>query len=64
MLSRTRSCHYENFVFAIGQCPFKDTLIKSVLTKKKNKQVTTENRTRACKLNPPHHLYTTKATQQ
>ena len=37
MLLRTRSCHYENFVFVIGQCHFKDTLIKSVLTKK-NKQ--------------------------
>ena len=34
MLLRTRSCHYENFVSVIGQCHFKDTLIKSVLTKK------------------------------
>ena len=38
MLLRTRTCHYENFVFVIGQCHFKDTLIKSVLTKKTNKQ--------------------------
>ena len=39
MLLRTRSFLYENFVFVIGQCHFKHTLIKSVLTKKKkNKQ--------------------------
>ena len=31
----TRSCHYENFVFLIGQYLAKDTPIKSVLTKKK-----------------------------
>ena len=40
MLLRTRSCQYENFVFVIGQCHFKDTQIKSVLTEKKNKQTT------------------------
>ena len=40
MLLRTRSCHYENFVFLIGQYHVKDTPIKSVLTQKKqtNKQ--------------------------
>ena len=41
MLLRTRSCHYENFVFLMGQYHVKDTPIKSVLTKKKkqtNKQ--------------------------
>ena len=37
MLLRTRSCHYENFVFLMGQYHVKDTPIKSVLTKK-NKQ--------------------------
>ena len=39
MLLSTRSCHYENFVFLIGQYHVKDTPIKSVLTKKQtNKQ--------------------------
>ena len=40
MLLSTRSCHYENFVFLIGQYHVKDTPIKSVLTQKKqtNKQ--------------------------
>ena len=38
MLLSTRSCHYENFVFLIGQYHVKDTPIKSVLTKKTNKQ--------------------------
>ena len=43
MQLRTRSCHYENFVFVIGQGHFKDTQIKSVLTEKKtNKQTTTK----------------------
>ena len=40
MLLRTRSCHFENFVFVIGQCHFKDTQIKSVLTEKKTNQTT------------------------
>ena len=39
MLLSTRTCHYENFVFLIGQYHVKDTPIKSVLTKKQtNKQ--------------------------
>ena len=47
MQLRTRSCHYENFVFVIGQGHFKDTKIKSVLTEKKkqtNKQQKRYNR--------------------
>ena len=46
MLLRTRFCRYENFVFVIGQCHFKDTQIKSDLTEKKktNKQQKSYNR--------------------
>lgn len=58
------SCHYENVVFVIGQCHFKDTKNKVCPYKKKYKKVSTQNRTRARTLNSAPNLYTTKPTRQ